>query len=677
MRRCRHAAIVIAPLTLLLATGALAGPLTPPPGPITSTLKTLTEVEPRTAVNPTNTAGNVLYSYIISQSGSYYLDRNIIGEVGKYGILINADNVTLDLNGFEVRGVPDSRTGIILGGNRPVIKNGQIRNWPEPAISFSGSSGIGGSYFDLTVTNNGAPLGFNGLDLRDESRVMNCVISGNAGVGIRVATGSLVSGCLLEVNARGGVEAFDASRIQNNNFSNNNGPSISVGNTGGGGCFVLGNTIKTAIGATTSGIVLIGNEHIIKANTVVGTGGTSKGIRAVAPNNVEVSGNTVSGTIDNYDFQSGANNKYDLTISEVPESIDWPANVRLAGSLTVPATRVGILISTPGVTLDLGGFVLDGGLTSAELIRANGSNTTIRNGSLRRSGADGIVAADGLRIENVSITQSASGGNRRGLVAGRGSTVSNVNVRDVSGVGITTSFSSIISNCIVEFAGGGGFVTGGHCTLTNCTTAGVGDVVPGSSSFELGSGSIATGCNARSNIGNGFNTGQDSTLRACSATANLLGGFVLGNNARLVDCISSGNGNAGVRALNVDGWAVERCTITLNGLAGVNVEGNSSQGRIDGNIIRSSSQSSTAYGVVIGSGSQAITVTNNQINQTYLGVMCDGSSCRITGNAFGMLGFYPFANSALGNVNGTNLVGPIVTPNNVGDGTNGLANTWQ
>ena len=221
MNRSRIIRPVVSALLLTCSAGAMAGPLTPPPGPVTSSYKTLQEVEPRTVVNATNTPGNGLATHVISQPGSYYLDRNLVGEAAKFGIIIAADSVTLDLNGFEVRGSVGSLAGINLAGDRPVIKNGQIRNWPQQAIVFEGQQGIGGSYVDLTVTNNGFGGGFNAMDLRDESRVNNCVVSGNAGFGIRLATGSLVTGCLLEVNLGGGVVAFDASRIAGNNFSNN------------------------------------------------------------------------------------------------------------------------------------------------------------------------------------------------------------------------------------------------------------------------------------------------------------------------------------------------------------------------------------------------------------------------------------------------------------------------
>jgi hypothetical protein len=61
----------------LPATMALAGPLDPPAGPVTSTLKTLSEVEPRTAVNAANTPGDFQALYVISSPGSYYLTANV------------------------------------------------------------------------------------------------------------------------------------------------------------------------------------------------------------------------------------------------------------------------------------------------------------------------------------------------------------------------------------------------------------------------------------------------------------------------------------------------------------------------------------------------------------------------------------------------------------------------
>src|SRR2546423_12808745 len=77
MTRKRDAArtvLSLSALGLLVTSGLLfAGPLDPPAGPVTSSNKTLGEVEPRTPVNATNTPGDGISLFKITQPGSYYL----------------------------------------------------------------------------------------------------------------------------------------------------------------------------------------------------------------------------------------------------------------------------------------------------------------------------------------------------------------------------------------------------------------------------------------------------------------------------------------------------------------------------------------------------------------------------------------------------------------------------
>src|SRR5687767_12820054 len=95
----------LAALALLAAGSGLlfAGPLDPPSGPITSTHKTLTQVEPRTPISTATTPGDADSTFRITQPGSYYLTGNITGEASKKGIeliLAGGSQVTIDLNGF-------------------------------------------------------------------------------------------------------------------------------------------------------------------------------------------------------------------------------------------------------------------------------------------------------------------------------------------------------------------------------------------------------------------------------------------------------------------------------------------------------------------------------------------------------------------------------------------------
>src|SRR5690606_34458615 len=87
-----------------LASLAKGGPLNPPAGPITPTHKPLGELEPRTALSEANTPGDASAVFVISQPGSYYLTADLVVPANRTAIRIDASDVTIDLNGFAIRG---------------------------------------------------------------------------------------------------------------------------------------------------------------------------------------------------------------------------------------------------------------------------------------------------------------------------------------------------------------------------------------------------------------------------------------------------------------------------------------------------------------------------------------------------------------------------------------------
>jgi hypothetical protein len=107
-------------LHLQSSTCQAQGSLTPPGAPA-PTMKSLDQVEARTAIT---TDGAVT----IYESGSYYLTRNLTVSSGT-AITISANGVTLDLNGFTISSTDPSTTGtgVLLNFARNVtIHNGHI-----------------------------------------------------------------------------------------------------------------------------------------------------------------------------------------------------------------------------------------------------------------------------------------------------------------------------------------------------------------------------------------------------------------------------------------------------------------------------------------------------------------------------------------------------------------------
>src|SRR3954452_23800400 len=77
------------------------GPVTPPgtPGP---TMKTLDQVEARIPIDATHTPGDADANAVLRNPGSYYLTGNFDVTKGA-GIRVTMPDVTLDLNGYEIR----------------------------------------------------------------------------------------------------------------------------------------------------------------------------------------------------------------------------------------------------------------------------------------------------------------------------------------------------------------------------------------------------------------------------------------------------------------------------------------------------------------------------------------------------------------------------------------------
>jgi len=239
-----------------------AGELDPPGSPA-STMKTLDEVEPRIAVGEDTTPGDATATYIISTPGSYYLTEDLFS-LGKHGILINADHVTLDLMGYRIwssysTANPPANTdfdGIYIHDNGEDI---EIRNGIVYSDDTSGTEGFRHgifSRFDFSpatasryvrifhmrvfnsrqngIITNGS---FNTVQhchsIHNDGSgiacnygvVTDCVSYGNGGIGIS-AGASVICRNYSGSNGSYGISAADNSVVSENKVSSNSGDGI-------------------------------------------------------------------------------------------------------------------------------------------------------------------------------------------------------------------------------------------------------------------------------------------------------------------------------------------------------------------------------------------------------------------------------------------------------------------
>ena len=283
----------------LPAGRASAGPLNPPSGPVAPTQKPLAEIEPRIAINNTNTPGDADSLFRITSSGSYYLTGNIDGKSTVKCIEIFAAGgaqITIDLNGFTITGLTDirSESAIFIDGDNAhvTIRNGTIRNWKNAVEHFIGGSitledvRAYRSLFSQYVVKNatmsrclaedGGSSGFN----VDGGLLVDCSSINNTGAGFTILNAATtVRGCVAISNDGGGFNlgqgVAESCRAESNTGNGFTNPGV------------MTNCIANA--STNDGISA-SFSATVRGCTVVGSG--AAGIRVVSAGRVE--GNTVS-----------------------------------------------------------------------------------------------------------------------------------------------------------------------------------------------------------------------------------------------------------------------------------------------------------------------------------------------------------------------------------------------
>lgn len=301
------------------STGIAQGSLFPPPGAPAPVMKSLDQVEARIPLLPgqpgvtVNAAGTPNVYYTITNAGSYYLTTNISAVAGE-AVTIQANNVTLDLNGYSIVGNPSAvYHGVWLNGGRTniVIRNGNIMNCGYNGVEAAAngnSQNVVIEQINVTGCSTVWPGNKAGIAAGAGSVVRHCSAAYNKGNGFFsrgvvvdcVATANQASGfqgggrienCTAKDNAQNGIHCHIlASTIRNNTcIGNNTGNSssyagIAIDTTADYSHVENNHIIANDVGTAGRGIWVSGYKSVITRNSVTGYG---------ANNYVFVAGETI------------------------------------------------------------------------------------------------------------------------------------------------------------------------------------------------------------------------------------------------------------------------------------------------------------------------------------------------------------------------------------------------
>lgn len=312
--------LVILAALFASATLSLAGPLNPPAGTVTGSGKTLTEVEPRVAINQTNTPGTATSIFKITQPGSYYLVGNLQGVGAKSGIEIAASGVKIDLKGFTLTGVAGSLDGIRTVGlcNDLSICDGVVSSFGQDGVDLAqGDVGSGATISGVHARANGArglvtsalavikdctaaENGSVGISMNYGCTIDSCTTFLNGSSGFTTGGGCVLTNCTAQSNHGDGIEAAGGSTVTNCAVRVNDGHGINA-QTGGAvtDCAVQYNGLD---GIRVMSFVTVRNNNC-DSNGLIGVGA---GVHALSGDN-RIEGNACNNADAGIDVDSGGN----------------------------------------------------------------------------------------------------------------------------------------------------------------------------------------------------------------------------------------------------------------------------------------------------------------------------------------------------------------------------------
>ncbi len=531
--RCAHPLLSGFSIAFVVAFGARAGELAPPVGPVAPTMKDLDTVEPRIPIGPDTTPGNATNTYHIDQSGSYYLTGNLAGESGKNGIGINADNVTIDLNGFSLVGASDSLDGIaVLGspsGLALKVSNGNLRHWEHGVFSASFFC-LSSEFEDLYVSecrSDGIRGGFN-------CRVSRCVSLFNAGSGVDVLNGAIVSDCIV--------------------MGLHDGTVLADGISTGSDSLV----IRCRSSDNTASGIVVGLRSVVR--DCVATGNDWRGVYSFGQMVLE----RCEATFNGYE---GIRTGDASIVSDCTALANTENGITAGDSVVLSGCRMssnGLLGLQAGVDAHIEACVANDNGSQGFWIGSKGLITGCRasfNGLQGIVGGASAAAPSGLGCSIIDCI--AEGNGTVGVLAPGGSTVRGSLGQGNGTDGFISSGETRFVDCAAISNGQRGFATNAS-VLEGCSSSS-----NGAEGYSVGSTSRVVRCVSRVDRGTGFEANQDSSFEACKAANTLADGttgsgdgFNVRYDCTFISCEATGCAGAGFEGIGQVTY--ETCRATEN-----------------------------------------------------------------------------------------------------------------
>ena len=346
--------------------------------------------------------------------------------------------------------------------------------------------------------------------------------------------------------------------------------------------------------------------------------------------------------------------------NSIQQNAGFPVRITQSGQyclvedITIPRDRNGIIILADDVTLDLNGYSITGQINSnngilvtrvAALGGAARSNITIRNGTIKNMGNNGILVNTSGRLFNfnnlklfnnanngISITNNqqftianciTSSNRRNGLFLTQSGSGSNRNCviknclnmsNSTDGVQLSRCTNFKLSNvlCLNNQVDGFDEITGNRIRFESCQAHNNGRTnTTGVGFFSSGNNNSFSQCQANNNTTIGFQiNGNQENLDACQAKGNGTDGFcITGNNNSFANCSGTLNSANGFNVMSGNQHSIWQCEAKSNTMNGYQITG--ANHCILNSLAKNNSTNAASTGILLLAGSTQCQVRSN------------------------------------------------------------------